>query len=184
MTHLQQKTVRKLLDYDPETGLFTWKARDPKWFSDEKWGPEWRAAQWNSRCAGRPAFTTKKERGYLSGTIFGSFYRAHRIAWLYHYGTWPDEIDHINGDTSDNRIENLRSVSHTENMRNCKLRKDNSSGVSGVNWSKTAKKWSARCNTDNGRKFLGYFNCLTAARVAKAKEEATWGYHENHGAKR
>jgi hypothetical protein len=98
--------LRQLLDYDPETGEFRWRAR-----------PDGNA-DWNRMTAGRVAGTVNN-RGYRAIKIAGVVCRAHRLAWLHVYGEWPsDQIDHINRDKLDNRIANLRVVNNSENMRN------------------------------------------------------------------
>lgn len=74
--------------------------------------------------------------GYLLVWIDKINYKCHRLAWLYTYGCWPDNIDHINGNRSDNRIENIRSVSAHENTKNQKIRSDNTSGFTGVSYYK------------------------------------------------
>lgn len=93
----------------------------------------------------------------------------------------PQEIDHINGDPADNRPENLRAVSHQVNQQNQRRRADNSSGVTGVYWNKSANKWQAYIRTDGRMKYLGVFDSVDdAARVRKIAEN-TYGFHENHG---
>ncbi|MBD1229107.1 HNH endonuclease [Xenorhabdus griffiniae] len=100
----------------------------------------------------------------------------HRLAWLLYYGRWPSEfIDHINGDKSDNRIVNLREASNTENSWNSKMRKNNSSGIKGVCWCKSKKKWVARIRIDGKRKTLGYFSNIDEARLIM--EKARTKYH-------
>ena len=108
---LTQTQVQQLLDYEPATGLFTWKERPGN-------------KRFNTLWAGKPAFTQEDGHGYLCGSIFNKTYRASRIAWLYHRGVWPQhEIDHINHDKKDNRILNLRDVPHRENTLNRKSSK-------------------------------------------------------------
>lgn len=103
---LTQTQVQELLDYDKGTGLFTWKERPNN-------------KRFNAMWAGKPAFNSNDGHGYLCGSINGKTYRASRIAWLYEKGIWPQhEIDHWNGDKKDNRILNLRDVTHKVNCRN------------------------------------------------------------------
>lgn len=93
---------------------------------------------------------------------------AHRLAWLMHYGHWPTvNIDHINGDRSDNRISNLRDVSQSVNMQNLKEAKSNNkSGLLGVSWSKASQKWTARIKIDRRYMHLGLFETKDAAFTA------------------
>lgn len=105
--------------YDPATGAFVWRERPVEHFPDGKPTPERRAAMWNGKYAGKPAFTSACPRGYLRGAVRGMNVYAHRAAFACVNGRWPEgEIDHVNRDKSDNRIENLREVSHRENRLN------------------------------------------------------------------
>jgi hypothetical protein len=98
--------------------------------------------------------------GYLQTKIFGKMHLNHRLIWLIHHGRWPaEQLDHINGDRQDNRIENLREVTNSQNSQNQKNRKTNTSGFPGVCWNKTSKKWSSYAYKDKKRIHLGYFNC-------------------------
>jgi hypothetical protein len=171
------EVLRELLEYDPETGALTWKERDVVYFRSER-----SCNSWNAQNAGRQAFTASDVHGYKVGSIFGSLYKAHRVSWALTHGKWPsDQIDHINGIRSDNRIINLRVVTNTENTRNRKLTKTNSSGATGVYWNKKAGKWQARISADGKYKSLGYFLSLDEASAVRKAAEREHGYHENHG---
>jgi len=112
----------------------------------------------------------------------GKQYLAHRLIWLYVYGKFPDDqIDHINGDPSDNRIENLRDVTNQENNKNRSKNCNNTSGHIGVCWDKDAEKWRARIDVNGGTKHLGYFNVLEDAVAARQAASVKYGYHKNHG---
>ena len=101
---------------------------------------------------------------------------AHRLAWLFLYGEWPEnEIDHINGDRADNREGNLRHVTRGQNARNLSMRSNNISGVVGV--SRHQNGWKAR----GARVYLGYSGCLGKALRMRKHYETENGYHENHG---
>jgi len=137
--------------YDPETGVFTAriKARD-----DGRWK------------AGRVLGSTHLTLGYVYLNVNKKRYLAHRLAWFYVYGEWPDGlIDHENGDRSDNRLCNLRVASHHQNRTHTTiLRSSNTTGVQGVCWCKRRSKWYARIKTNGKYKFLGYFSDLDAAK--------------------
>ena len=95
--------------------------------------PEAKAKRWNKKYVGKPALTAKNKNGYHQGAIFGRQISAHTVVWAWVHGDWPEhEIDHINGKRHDNRIENLRDVTHAVNTRNASLPRKNKFGVSGV----------------------------------------------------
>ncbi len=95
---------------------------------------------------------------------------------------WPrDQIDHINGVRTDNRIGNLRSVTSRENSRNLKLPTNNTSGRIGVMWSGRDSKWLAVIQVDGGKKHLGYFDNFEDASNARKAAELKYDFHENHG---
>lgn len=104
--------------------------------------------------------------GYRRIKINGKKYLTHRIVYLYHYGYIPKEIDHIDNNKLNNDIKNLRSVTRSEQMQNTRLRKDNKSGIKGVNWSKVAQKWTVRIRVNNKRYFGGYFTDINEAKKA------------------
>ena len=170
--------LRQLLSYDPGTGRFTWLERGIELFGSKR---AW--ASWNAKNAGNEAFVTKTTNGYLGGRILGRNYTGHRIAWTIQHGSWPassEEIDHINGDPADNRIENLRLVSHQENGRNMGARKSKS-GTPGVDWRPMTGKWRARICSDGRSHHLGNFTTKEGAIEARQKAAASHGFHENHG---
>ena len=98
------------------------------------------------------------------------------------YNEWPRKtIDHVNGDRSDNRVVNLRSVAHQENHRNRAIPKSNTSGVMGVYWGKRDRKWYAQIKINGKKKHLGSFSCKKKAIQARKKAEIDYGFHANHG---
>ena len=127
----------------------------------------------------------KKKKGYLHMRHGNKTLRAHRIAWLLTTGEWPKgQIDHINGDKADNRIENLRVVTAQENNRNTPLRKNNRSGRTGVFWYPRYNRWLAKIAVGGKNKHLGYFDSYDEACVAREAAERELGFHKNHGRKR
>lgn len=159
--------ILQLMTYNPQTGLFTYR-HCPNM-----------GATWNKRCQGRPALTYNNGNGYVCGIIDGQKVYAHRVAWKVTYGSDPEFIDHINGDRSDNRISNLRSVSNTENARNTRRHVSNKTGVMGVHWYKAYSKWQVYIGY-KPRVNIGYFSCLGEAIKARRKAEKENAYHPNH----
>jgi hypothetical protein len=140
-------------DYNPETGVFIWKWRDRKQFVSD-WS--WKII--NTRYAGKVAGTVHKKHKYRVIKVNGEHYKAHRLAWLLHYGIWPeDQIDNINNVRDDNRIENLREATRSQNNRNSSSRKGSTSKYLGVSWHKASNKWRARIEVDGKSYYLGYF---------------------------
>lgn len=159
--------MKHLLSYDPRTGKFIWLEReyDPSGF--------------NEKYAGQEAFQSIDDQGYRQTQIEGVKYRAGRVAWFIMHGHWPDNIDHINGDKSDDRLINLRDVSHEENGYNQKRSSRNKSGVTGVRF--TGKKWEAGISSDGRRISLGSHIEFEDAVKARKQAEIQYGYHKNHG---
>jgi hypothetical protein len=133
--------ANELLEYNQETGIFTWKVN-----------------RGSNTTLGKVAGTLGNH-GYWVITINKNKYLAHRIAWLLVFGILPDtELDHRNRIKTDNRISNLRTSSRRENCRNINMRANNTSGYTGVTWEKSRKKWKVQIRTDGGeRKDLGRF---------------------------
>lgn len=163
------ETLRALLSYDSCTGAFVWRPRD----HDKSFTTRW---------AGKAAFTSDNGKGYLTTMVMGRRVTAHTAAFAIHYGRAPQgEIDHINGDRSDNRIDNLREVSTEINRRNAARGRRNTSGIVGVSWKKAYGKWQA-CFTVQGKQIhLGYFTDKNEAERKLRAARADYGFHENHG---
>lgn len=103
-------------------------------------------------------YQNKDRDGYIRIRLDRKCLGAHRLAWFCHHGENPNgEIDHINGDRSDNRICNLRVASRSENMQNARTPRTNSSGYHGVSWCTSGKKWTAQIWKDGKRYRLGSF---------------------------
>ncbi|WP_162989502.1 HNH endonuclease [Comamonas sp. lk] len=140
--------VRSLLDYDPETGKFHWKKKTTR-----------------RRIEGATAGTTAKE-GYVSISLGYKAYKAHRLAWLYVYGSWPrGVIDHINGCKGDNRIANLRETTQRSNSHNRQgANKNSSTQILGV--SRTDDGWRAQITSAGRTISLGTFSTEREAQLA------------------
>ena len=173
--------LRKLLRYEPETGKLFWRERGVEMFSDGKQSAEWACNRWNSRYSGKEAFTAIDTYGYKKGSIFKTSYLAHRVIWAMVNGEWAEEIDHIHGVRCDNRMSELRAVSHKENARNQRKPSNNTSGAIGVCWHKSRERWVANVKINGKVKFLGYFTDFDEAVTIRKDAEAKYKFHENHG---
>ena len=161
MKHLiTQDELKELLNYDEETGMFTWKKSGKGRKADKAVG-----------------YTNI--RGYVEVTIKKSKYYGHRLAWLYVYGYMPENmIDHINHNQSDNSIANLREADSQSNARNQTKSKN---GDYGVQWSKKRSLWNSMIYVDNKAIYLGMFAEYSDALNARKNAEVLYGFHENHG---
>lgn len=173
---------RELIHYDPATGVLTWKRRPLRFFANER-----SFKRWNTKHAGAPALNCI-ERDVLGrphrrvGQILGRQMKAHRAAWAIFHGRWPDgEIDHVNGDPTDNRICNLREVSRQQNMRNTAMHRDNRSGAAGVCWNPRTRKWTATLGIDGRRHYIGQYLTVEEASAARRVAQVDLGFHVNHG---
>ena len=168
--------VRQILDYNPDTGEFCWKARTPEMFVAGKHSSQRKCRAWNAKNTGNIAGTSGGD-GYLQISINSRRYQAHRIAWLWMVGEMPrKEIDHIDCDRSNNRFANLREATHAQNNRNTPKQSNNSSGYKGVFLDRNLGKWRARIYVNGDCQYLGCFGALEDAAAAYAKAA-----HELHG---
>jgi len=164
---LTQEYLRSILKYDLLTGNFTWIVnRNSK-------------ARKNT-IAG--FINNNKGKKYRHIMINYKMYKAHRLAFLYVLSEFPSyQVDHINGDGTDNRWINLRPVTSKENRRNQKLHSTNTSGYVGVTWNKHKGKWQAGIGINNKLIYLGSFLDIRGAIKARKEANIKYGFHENHG---
>lgn len=159
---LAAKLVEELLAYDPATGVFVWR-------------PRCGAHSFNARFAGSVAGSAN-QYGHLQVAVAGRYYQLHRLAWLVAHKRWPEQLlDHINGDPSDNRIENLRPADFSQNAANSSMRSRNRVGLKGVTETPNGKFRAHICWRGH-QKSLGMFATKEAAYAAYRKAAA-----ETHG---
>lgn len=169
------------LDYNKDTGVFTWKKRPVSHFvSDHGY------AVWNARYAGKIAGRTSETRAgkiYNQISINKKLIYSHRIAWLISYGYIDDsmQIDHIDGNGGNNSLVNLRLVTENENAKNKSIPSNNTSGCVGVSFLNREQKWRSRINFNGKEITLGLFINKDDAVKARKDAEKRYGYHENHG---
>ena len=155
---MNQNKLKQFLHYDKDTGNFTWL----------------KLLHANNVCEGDTAGTTNK-RGYVLIQIGGTQHKAHRLAWLYMTGDWPElDIDHKNRVKSDNRWDNLREATTLENSKNQSKAINNTSGKTGV--SRLGKKWKVRISNKGKRIELGVYTSKQEAIKIREQAEILYGY--------
>ncbi len=165
---ITQERLKEVLNYDPETGYFTWTV-DPNF-----------KTSFVGKMAGWVDHYNEGQNSYVKIMIDCHAYKAHRLAWLYMYGRMPSgHIDHLNHTGTDNRILNLRDVSQADNNRNASMRKDNKSGVVGVG--REGSDWRAYIRHEGKQYALKRTKDFFEAVCARKSAEIKYGFHENHG---
>lgn len=159
---ISQKRLKELFNYNPDTGVFVWKQR--------------RAG---NATKGSVAGSTDK-RGYIRMCIDYKYSTAHRLAWLYMTGSFPEnEIDHIDQDKGNNSFSNLREVTRQENAKNIPMSKNNNSGTTGVHW--YLNRWVVTIYVKGKRIYGGRHTSLHKAIAIRKALEVMFDYHPNHG---
>lgn len=179
---LDPSILPEIIEYNKETGELFWKPRSAKFFKDHKFGTaEKQALAFNKRFAGKPALSMIDNQGYLIGRLFGKFAASHRVIWALCHGYWPIEVDHENGIKTDNRLSNLRDVSHHENTKNQAIKINNKSGCPGVYWKVPNKKYEVTIRANGKSLYLGLYRDYEEAVKVRKAAERQYGYHENTG---
>jgi hypothetical protein len=154
--------VRNILNYDPATGAFRWLPRPQKYFQNSS---EWR--RWNTRYAGTPAGHTMPD-GYLRIFIDRRGFLGHRLAWLLSHGEpVPPVLDHIDGDTRNNRLSNLRAADYAGNLANAATHRDSTTGIKGVFRIKSTRRFMAYITKNRQRYHIGVYDTLEEAAEAR-----------------
>lgn len=168
---LTQEILKERLHYDKDTGIFTWL--------DVKVNAH--------KMRGKVAGSTNSSTGYslirlTLSKANGARFLAHRLAWLYEHGEFPKgSLDHINHVKTDNRIKNLRIATQKENIRNMSMSSRNTTGHTGVCFSKHANKYVAHVRVDYKKIHLGTFENIEDAAKAAREGREHYGFHVNHG---
>lgn len=154
MSTITQEELKEKLNYDAKTGVFSNK---------------------NGRKVG-----SITDSGYITIRLFNKAYRAHRLAFLYMDGTFPDgEVDHVNRIKTDNRWSNIVPASSADNKKNRPIQSNNTSGFNGV--SKYMNKWKAQIKINGKYLFLGYYETNFAAAYARHSANVKYGFSRRHG---
>jgi hypothetical protein len=146
---LTQAQVQELFEY--QDGNLLWQVDNPPNYMRSK------VAGWVNK------------RGYIETKVNGRCVKVHRLIFLMHHGYLPTEVDHINGDKLDNRIENLRAATKSQNQQNRKVNKNSKSGVKGVSWQTSTTKWIVQISDGTSQKVWGRYVNLSDAK-ARADE--------------
>lgn len=153
MTALKIEKLKALLDYEPHTGTF-----------------KWRVSRKGGAIRGDQAGSVY-DNGYRYIRVDNCKYFAHRLAWFYTHGTWPqNQLDHRNGNRDDNRIANLREATHPQNQQNRSSAISRSAGLLGTRLKKG--RWEAAITSDGVRHYLGRFSTTAEAHAAYLKAKS------------
>jgi len=160
-----QEQLKSALSYNPETGVFT-RIKGRRGVGDE---------------AGYIAHVSQSKLPYRVIRVNSIKFYAHRLAFLYMTGSLPTKnVDHINGDGTDNRWVNLRDVGQLENSKNCKTRKDSKTGVNGIH-NYNGGRYRVRLMCGGKHRCLGIYDDFFEACCVRKSAEIKHGYHVNHG---
>lgn len=161
MNTLHLEDIKKQLSYCPESGILKYIANDK-------------------------VVDNRNSCGYVRVCVNKKRYLAHRIAWFMHYGEAPDskkEIDHIDNDKANNKISNLRLVTSRENKMNKRLQSNNSTGINGVSLDKRTGMYEVSIKTQGKKIFIGYYENLDNAIIARKAVDRVLCFNEKHGLK-
>lgn len=150
MKEISHERLKQLLNYDGQTGVFTWRIN-----------------RGGGAKAGARAGNLRTSDGYIQIKVQHRLWLAHVLAVFWTTGTAPEsQVDHVNGIRSDNRIENLRAATKRQNIFNQGVRSDNKSGMKGVCWLKRNRKWRAQIQADGKKFHVGLFDTVAEASAA------------------
>jgi hypothetical protein len=165
--------VRSIFDYHPLTGALTWKDR-----TQDQFPTDGKHKALNQQFTGKEAGHVSGSTGYRMVSVNNQDYLVHRLIWLWVTGVEPNKVDHINQNKADNRWNNLRSVTNSQNVCNSPKRLDNKSGFRGVCEARshgTNRKWTAQIKAEGRQIHLGTYNTPEEANEAYLK--ASKQYH-------
>lgn len=175
MRDLSRERANQLFEFDWQESALYWLSRQVSDFANDG-----ACRRWNTLFAGKKAGGIHPTNGYVIVTVDSVKYPAHRVIRMMLFGIILGEIDHIDGDRSNNNPENLRDVIRVDNATNRAIRSDNTSGVPGVSWSKRDKLWRVRISVDGQEGTIGHFKSLDDAIEMRKEAEKRHGYHPNH----
>ena len=156
---ITQERLKELVHYNKETGVFT------------------SLVDWKRYCKVGDTLGREANNGYIVLNVDYKQYLAHRLAWLYEHGEFPNVIDHLDCNKHNNRLSNLKNTTHFDNSKNYQRRRANTtSGQRGVHWNKGSDKWTASIGYDGKSIHLGSFESKAKALEARLEAEKKYGY--------
>lgn len=186
-TQKKEARVKRVKDLSPEECRREFDYREGKLYRRpralERCHDEAHQRRVNTQFANKEAGCIKPD-GYVRVRVMGTMHQAHRIIYAMHHGPIPDgsEVDHVNGNPSDNRIENLRLASRSQNNQNRTVRRDSTTGIKGVYRRRDGKKWVAEIKVEGKKIHLGNFLRIEDAQEAvRAAREGTHREFAHHG---
>lgn len=160
---ITQAELKSVMRYCHKTGVFIWRKNPGK-----------------NNLKGKQAGSVSGK--YANLRISGKSYKAHRLAWLYVYGNMPKgQIDHIDHNSLNNRIDNLRDVSASDNAKNRRITKTNRTKIHGVFWRERLDRFEVSIKIDQKIIYLGVFSHIFDAACARKSAELKFNFHPNHG---
>lgn len=134
------------------------------------------------KAAAGSVITQTGNHGYLRVRVDGEYYLVHRLLWRMRTGVWPDRVDHIDRNPLNNRADNLREVTHAQNMQNTKMQVNNTSGHRGVSWHKASQKWIVQINNHGKSTYGGLHHCKeTAIKTYNQLQQSLHGAYAGGG---
>lgn len=174
MTEIQ-KYFNELFFYDKETGFLYWKKRPSSGRPNNVFN-----AKFANKKVGNVKSGHRSKTEYFVTRVGHKYYAVHRIIFAMNYGYLPEQVDHIDHNGLNNKLENLRASNNKDNSKNLPMQKSNKSGYIGVNWHKAAKKWQARAVDKNGKRIdLGRYDNIQDAIAVRREYEVKFGYYEH-----
>lgn len=174
MTEIQAY-FHSLFSYDEETGFLYWKERPPTCKENNIFN-----SRFKNKKVGSVKLGEKSKTPYLTTKVGKKYYAVHRVIFAMCYGYFPEQVDHIDHNGLNNKLDNLRPSSNKDNSKNLPMQKSNKSGHIGVNWHKAAKKWQARAVDLNGKRIdLGRYDNIEDAISVRKKYEKEFKYYQH-----